>query len=98
MLTNKTVIITGGRDYQDTAKMSAVLDFLSPDVVVEGGARGADSLAHLWCIKTGTTNITVNADWSLGPKAGPLRNKKMLSLLRFQGEGVQQIVYKLHWV
>lgn len=75
----KTVIIvTGGRDYADAAMVSDVLETLKPDLVVQGGASGADTLAHEWANEY-SQSLTFKADWkSFGKLAGPMRNAAML--------------------
>lgn len=47
--------------------------------IIQGGAKGADALAHLWALEREVRSVTFNADWKrLGKKAGPLRNQRML--------------------
>lgn len=74
----KKVIVTGGRDYNDFAMISDTLDLINPDIVVQGGAKGADLQARYWASLAKKEVITYEADWSQGKKAGPLRNKKMV--------------------
>jgi len=38
--------VVGGRDFSDYSKLSSVLDELQIDMVVSGGANGADDLAY----------------------------------------------------
>lgn len=43
------VLVCGGRDYDDRARVFAELDALQPiRMVIHGNARGADALAHQW--------------------------------------------------
>lgn len=73
------VLVCGGRDYINYDKVKAVLDDLEPDVVIHGGARGADGLAGRWAAETGTECVVFKADWGThGKKAGVLRNRQML--------------------
>ncbi len=75
----KKIIVTGGRDFYDSALLNKTLDFINPDVVVEGGALGADRLALEWAHNNNKKVITVKALWSVnGKAAGPLRNGEML--------------------
>ncbi|HWY35733.1 MAG TPA: DUF2493 domain-containing protein [Nitrosopumilaceae archaeon] len=75
----KQVIVTGGRDYNDWATVKSVLDFHQPDVVIQGGAKGADRLARVWAMTKGIEPITVDAEWTKhGRAAGPIRNREML--------------------
>lgn len=75
------VIVCGGRDYSDAAKVSEVLSGLDGiRHLWHGNARGADSLAHEWGIgQPGVSVHPVPADWKKhGRRAGPIRNQKML--------------------
>ena len=75
----KTVIVTGGRDYDDWAMLQEVLNFINPDVVVQGGAWGADQMAVDWAEYNKKEFLTFNADRNKhGRAAGPIRNKEML--------------------
>jgi hypothetical protein len=80
------VLVCGGRDYSDWKTIYNVLDkehAENPiDVLIHGGAKGADRIAHVWASKR---NVKVEyykiteADWSLhGNAAGPIRNQEML--------------------
>jgi predicted Rossmann-fold nucleotide-binding protein len=77
------VLVCGGRDYRDKGRIDAVLDKLCAEagylVIIQGGARGADSLASAWASMTGNYQAQFDADWeSHGNFAGPMRNKRML--------------------
>lgn len=77
------VLVCGGRDYSDVSRVSAVLDKLHHeagiDVVIEGGARGADRWAYQWADLNNVETNTFEADWeNHGSFAGPMRNKRML--------------------
>lgn len=48
-------------------------------VIVEGGTKGADTLAKEWAIKHNIPFEEYPADWNKhGKAAGPIRNKQML--------------------
>ena len=81
------VLVCGGRDYQDYTKVCEILcdlrkklELAEPLVVIEGGARGADTMAKMWA--TAVPNATVveyPADWTTyGKSAGYIRNSQML--------------------
>lgn len=74
--------MTGGRDYQDKEFAFHVFDRWRDErgieCIIEGGASGADALAGLWAKENGITLHTVPAEWTLGKRAGMLRNLKML--------------------
>lgn len=78
------VLVCGGRNYDDSRRVYAVLDKLHAeagiDCIVEGGARGADALARRWAENVGGVPVeTYEADWeNQGTFAGPARNKRML--------------------
>lgn len=79
------VLVCGGRHYSDYAEVDGVLNAVdaveSIDLVLQGGAAGADNVAALWAVMRGVHVATVEALWSLhGPAAGPMRNAKMLLL------------------
>lgn len=75
----RKIIVTGGRDFDDWAMLSDTLDFLNPDVVVQGGASGADRMAKEWAKENKKEVVTVEADWKThGKAAGPIRNGEML--------------------
>ena len=77
------IIVCGGRDYVDAAKVHKVLSNLlqrhgSSLEIIQGGARGADRLARQWADSNGVSCLTMKADWDrFGPSAGPIRNKNM---------------------
>jgi hypothetical protein len=79
------VLVCGGRDYHDRARVFAVLDKLHAevgiDVIIEGGAKGADQLAAIWSDKPGVDLERFEADWeNQGSFAGPMRNRRMLEI------------------
>lgn len=77
------IVVCGGRDFVDYDKLSRRLNALHEnrpiELLVHGGARGADFLAGQWAEITGVKAQVVKADWTAhGKKAGFLRNLKML--------------------
>ena len=73
------VLVCGGRDFQDKARVFATLDGLDPALVIHGGARGADALAGEWAESRGVECQVYPADWRRhGRAAGPIRNREML--------------------
>lgn len=75
------VIVTGSRDYPEYLKENIfkVLRELDPQVVVQGGARGADAIAKQWAEDSGRICVQFDADWERhGKAAGMIRNRAML--------------------
>jgi hypothetical protein len=77
------VLVCGGRDYNDKDRIFAVLDAYHDkagiDVLIDGGARGADQWASAWAGRRGVGTQTYEADWeNHGSFAGPMRNTRML--------------------
>ena len=77
------VLVCGGRDYADAQRVEQELVALGPTEIAQGGARGADALAHAWAKARGVPVATYLPDWrSFGASAGPLRNQRMLDEFR----------------
>lgn len=77
------VLVCGGRKFTDKPLLYRTLDTLARLhgilYVIEGGARGADSLARTWRHENLQPGATFHADWKHYPQAaGPMRNRKML--------------------
>ena len=78
-LMSRPIIVTGGRDFSDHIMLADVLDFLNPDMIIQGGAPGADDLARNYGVENNIAVVTVQADWNThGKAAGPIRNRAML--------------------
>lgn len=79
------VIVCGGRDFADWAKLKDRLMRLRLEAphdaltIIQGGAKGADAMAREWCAVYKVPYINYPADWEKhGKAAGPIRNKRML--------------------
>ena len=82
------VLVCGGRHYDNRAEVYRRLDFLNSDpakpvaLILHGGATGADTLADNWALERGVPRLSFpvsKQEWrTIGRKAGPLRNKRML--------------------
>lgn len=70
------VLVCGGRAYYDKDRVLAVLNKLHSeagiDLIIEGGANGADQLGNSWAMAHGVPVETYHAF------AGPMRNRQML--------------------
>lgn len=76
------VIVCGGRSYARKSVVKRILAglLLPGDVIVHGGATGADSLASNWAARQGYKSICFPANWEVhGKAAGPIRNSQMLT-------------------
>lgn len=78
------VLVCGGRDYKDHVKVGDVLnrlhDRMGIDLVIQGGAHGADELAFAWARVNNVPDQQFDADWeAFGSFAGPMRNSVMLA-------------------
>jgi len=74
------VIIAGSRHIEDYELLEEAIKASGFEItkVVEGGARGVDSMARKWGDSEGIPVETHKADWdSLGKSAGPRRNEGM---------------------
>lgn len=77
------VLVCGGRDYDDAdfLRRSLWQLHMQPlfDLVIQGGAKGADQLAEQWCMDNAIPYLCVPAPWpTKGKSAGILRNLRML--------------------
>lgn len=72
-------IFCGDRDWDDEALIEKWMLALRPSVVIEGEARGADTLARQVAERHGIPVEGKEADWiSHGKAAGLIRNREML--------------------
>ena len=80
------VLVCGGREFRNVTLLNNTLDkLLTLDdpikMLINGGARGADTLAHLWAVRHGIQTVKCDANWSVhGKAAGHKRNLMMLLL------------------
>jgi hypothetical protein len=77
------VLVCGGRDYGDEARLRQVLDAMHGvnnfTCLVNGAGRGADLLAEAWARDNEIKYVGIPAEWKkLDKKAGPIRNQRML--------------------
>lgn len=77
------LLVCGGRHYGATAEerdwLYKQIALLGPDVIINGGAEGADEIARNYAHFYGVHCITYHAEWRrYGRAAGPMRNQRML--------------------
>jgi hypothetical protein len=86
------VLVTGDRNWSNKDIIREVLKKYPTDtILINGGARGADSIAAKIGKELGFKVETFKADWgAYGRAAGPIRNRKMLR------EGKPDVVEAFH--
>lgn len=78
------VLVCGGRDFNDYERLKEILNYYwipvrAIDVIIHGGAIGADTLAGKYAKENNIFVERYPADWDkYGKVAGPIRNKQML--------------------
>lgn len=86
------ILVCGSRHWKDKEYIHSILSkYPEETVIIEGGCRGADSLACEVALHLKFDVMTFYADWKrLGRAAGPIRNQRMLK------EGDPDIVIAFH--
>ena|SRR5260221_10634670 len=86
------VLVCGDRDWTEPETIADRLSKLPKDtVIIEGEARGADSLGKKEALRLGLLVLAFPAQWDIhGKAAGPIRNQKMLK------EGKPDLVLAFH--
>ena len=86
------VLICGDRNWTDQETIRQRMSKLPPNTtIIEGEARGADTIARDLAIEMGFTVLSFPANWEeYGQAAGVIRNTKMLI------EGKPDIVIAFH--
>lgn len=75
------ILVCGDRNWTNYDLIHKVLsNYPSTDIIVQGGARGADRMASDAALSFGMVVEEYPADWeTYGKKAGPIRNQTMLN-------------------
>ena len=90
------ILICGDRNWDDQKTMNEVFfqfskKFGKSVVIIEGEARGADTMARRLAERYGFEVLPFHAEWEkYGLAAGPLRNKRMIN------EGKPNLVLAFH--
>lgn len=74
------VIVAGGRDFDDYEQLCVALaeKLNKTDIIISGGAKGADTLAEKYAKEFGHEFELFPAEWKkFGNAAGPIRNLEM---------------------
>jgi hypothetical protein len=79
-----TVLVCGGRDYDDADQLYFFLDQLHAErpitKIVHGAATGADTLGAMWGLVNHVFSAGYPANWKqYGKAAGMIRNQEMLA-------------------
>lgn len=86
------LLICGDRNWRGGDVIREIIKQYNPLVIIEGEARGADTLARLAGETLGITVLRFPADWEkYGRAAGPIRNSQMLK------EGNPDVVIGFHY-
>ena len=81
----KRVVIAGSRYFNDydlfsdtVDKYLSVIRYKYEIIIMSGHCSGTDIMAERYAYENGYELEVFSANWSLGKKAGPLRNKEMI--------------------
>ena len=92
------VIIAGKRDFTNRSFVFDVLNEVFaqiglPDLIIEGGAKGVDSIAHEYANAHNIPVSTIPADWrTYGRAAGSIRNQQMAELAGKDPDGEAYLI------
>jgi hypothetical protein len=76
------VAVIGSRDFNDYELMSEHLNQIKDEIqlIVSGGAKGADSLAEKWASENSIETLIFKPDWKkFGRSAGVVRNRDIVA-------------------
>lgn len=84
-MTAVRLLVCGGRTYNDLTSAHAALNLFAStnkvELVIQGGAKGADKLGKIWAHMQGLPCIEIDAAWGYyGKRAGHIRNAWMLDI------------------
>jgi len=81
------VLVCGSRHFNNLPFIEGVLDAYPITTIIEGEARGVDSIARAYAERRGLDVLSFPAQWDkYGKSAGPIRNAQMLK------EGLPELV------
>lgn len=73
------VLVCGSRHFDDYKLLEEKLNEYSITGIIEGEARGADTLSRIYAERLGIPVLPYPANWNAyGKSAGPIRNRQML--------------------
>jgi hypothetical protein len=86
-----TILVSGYREFNDYNAFKIEMDLFITEyklkslnnlIILHGGARGTDTLAHKYAKENNYQVISQPADWSLGKSAGVIRNQSMIDTFK----------------
>ena|SRR3990172_2853504 len=78
-----TVAVIGSRSFSNKELLSKTLGTFKVTKIISGGAKGADSLAEEYAKKNDIPIEIILPNWSLGRRAGMLRNTTIIERCDF---------------
>lgn len=72
------IAVIGSRTFDDKKLLDVILSGYEIDLIISGGARGADSLAQEYAKERNIPAKIFLPDWSIGRHAGFLRNTQIV--------------------
>lgn len=87
----KRILVCGDRNWTDYNLVERILIWHMPLVIIEGGAKGADTCAREVAMSHNIPYEEYRARWEeYGKSAGPIRNRQMIK------EGKPDVVFAFH--
>ena len=91
MISDQRILICGDRNWTDYHMIANIVLWKKPTLIIEGGARGADSCAREAAQAHNIPYLEFRAKWEdHGKAAGPIRNQQMIT------EGKPDLVIAFH--
>ena len=82
------ILVAGSRTFVNDQRLAEILgkEIKAGDTIVEGGAKGVDTMARQWAEENGVSYMEFKADWKrYGKAAGPKRNDQMTEFIAEHG-------------
>ncbi len=85
------LLICGDRKWTNSQLIEDLFWYLRPDMLIAGGANGADSTAAITAVRLQVPHTIFPAQWGKhGKSAGPIRNQQMID------EGKPDLIVAFH--